>query len=184
MAGSGSLGMTPTAQVLVDPSTDEHTNPPHSLRIVVPFIPPSSNKIYVTDWRRKRRFKGKEAVAFEQQFKSTVVPEYLPWISRMTGPEQDPSVIYAVAIDFYFPRDQVMNKTWGDGTKNAAKTRYKKMDTGNRLKLIYDCLSDALQIDDSHFFQVGGRKLVAESFSMEPQVHIFLNLQTPSLLGA
>lgn len=183
MEGSGSPAVTPTVQVLVDPATDEHTNPPHSLRIVVPFIPPSSNKIYTTDWRSKRRFKSKLATNFEEEFKS-VVPLYLPWISRMIGPEQDPSVIYAVSIDFYFPRAQVINKTWGDGTKKAASTRYKKMDTGNRLKLIYDCLAEALQIDDSHFFQVGGRKLIAESFGVEPQVHIFLNLQDPKLLGA
>lgn len=169
---------------LDDPSLDRHNDPPNSMRIVVPFIPPSSNKVYVTDWRKKTRFKSNEAKAFEQRFKSTVVPLYLPWISRMIGPEQDPNVIYAVAIDFYFPRDQVINKTFGDPkARKPAKTRYKKMDTGNRLKLIYDCLADALQIDDSHFFQVGGRKLVAESFSMEPQAHIFLHLQDAALLG-
>jgi len=148
----------------------------------VPFIPPSSNKIYTTDWRRKRRFKSNDAKKFEEQFKS-VVPEYLPWISRMHGPEEDPNVIYTVFIDFYFPLEQVVNKTWGDGTKKAAKTRYKKMDTGNRLKLIYDCLAEALQIDDSHFFHVGGRKLSADGFSVEPQVHIFLTKQDPRLFG-
>jgi len=170
--------------VLIDPATDEHNNPPDSMRIIVPFIPPSSNKIYITDWRRKTRFKSPEAKGFEQLFKSTVVPLYLPWISRMLGPEQDPNVIYAVMIDFYFPRSQVINKTFGDPkVKKPAKTRYKKMDTGNRLKLIYDCLADALQIDDSHFFQVGGRKLIAEGFNMEPQVHIFLHRENPKNLG-
>lgn len=169
--------------VTIDPSTDPLVDPPNSLRICIPFLPPSSNKIYVTDFRRKRRFKSKPALAFEEEFKSTVVPKYLPWISQMIGPEQDPSVIYTAFIDFYFPKDQLINKTWGSGTKSAAKMRYKKMDTGNRLKLIYDCLSDALDIDDSHFFHVGGRKLSAEGFRVDPQAHIFLTKQDSKLFG-
>jgi len=170
---------------VIDPTTDSFVDPPRTMRFVIPFIPPSSNKIYVTDWKRKRRFKSKDAHAFAEQFRAQVVPVYLPWISKMVGPEQDPCVIYTVATDFYFPRSEVLNMTWGDATaKKQAKTRYKKMDTGNRLKLIHDCLADALQIDDSHFFQIGGRKLIAESFQVEPQVHIFLALQDPKPFGA
>lgn len=170
--------------MLVDPSSDPYVDPPNSLRIVIPFLPPSSNKIYVTDWRRKRRFKSKQANAFSEQFKEKVVPNYLPWIMRLTDPEKDPCVLYAVATDFYFPRDEILNKTWGSLTaKNPAKNRYKKMDTGNRLKLIHDCLSEALQIDDSHFFQIGGRKLCAEAFGVRPQVHMFLALQRPQHFG-
>lgn len=172
--------------VLIDPATDEYTDPPNNMRIIVPFLPPSSNKIYVTDWRRKRRFKSREANAFQEEFRARVVPVYLPWISQLIGPEQNPCVLYTVAIDFYFPRKEVINKGFDQldsKGQRKAKTRYKKMDTGNRLKLVNDCLSDALQIDDSHFFQVGGRKIVAESFGVDPQVHIFLTLRDPRDFG-
>ena len=170
---------------LIDPLFDYWMDPPRQARFVIPFLPPSSNQIYVTDWRRKRKFKSAKAKAFEEEFRAKVVPRYLPWLSKLIGPEQDPSVIYAVAIDFYFPRKEVLNSSWGKGPANKqAKTRYKKMDTGNRLKLINDCLSEALQIDDSHFFQVGGRKLIAESFNVIPQAHIFLTQHGPDMFGA
>jgi len=166
----------------MDPKTDPYNRPPDSLRIVVPFIPPSSNKIYVIDWRRKRRFRSEEANAFINRFMQEVVPNYLPWISQMLGPEQDPTVIYTISSNFYFTKWAVLNKSWG-AAKNPAKTRYKKMDTGNRFKLMHDCVSRALAIDDSHFFGVGGNKLVAEAFGLTPQVHIFLTRQRPADLG-
>jgi len=166
----------------MDPSTDPYNKPPDSLRLVIPFIPPTSNKIYLTDWRRKRRFRGPEAEAFINKFMQEVVPTYLPWISQLVGPEQDPSVIYSVFSDFYFTKWDVLNKTWG-AAKNPAKTRYKKMDTGNRFKLMHDCVARALAIDDSHFFGIGGRKLVAETYGLAPQVHIFLTKQQPAVFG-
>ena len=170
---------------MIDPTDDPFVDPPRTLRIIIPFLPPSSNKIYVTDWKRKRRFKSKEANAFAEGFRARVVPVYLPWLSKLVGPEQDPCVTYTVATDLYFPRKEVLNMTWGDTTvKKPAMTRYKKMDTGNRLKLVNDCLAEALQIDDAHFFQIGGRKLIAESFGVEPQVHIFLALQACTTFGA
>lgn len=162
---------------------DPYVKPPDSMRIIIPFLPPSSNKIYVTDWRRKRRFKSREAVAFTKRFMQEVVPPYLPWISQMIGPEQDPSVVYSVFTDLYFPRKEILNMSWATGKKDSAKTRYKKMDTGNRFKLLYDCVAQALAIDDSHFFGIGGRKLAAESSNLNPQVHIFLTRQPPEVFG-
>ena len=162
---------------------DPYVKPPDSIRLIIPFLPPSSNKIYVTDWRRKRRFKSSQAQAFAKRFMQEVVPPYLPWISQMIGPEQDPTVLYSVFTDFYFPKNEVLNMSFGTGTKKAAKTRYKKMDTGNRFKLLHDCVAQALAIDDAHFFGIGGRKLAAESFNLDPQVHIFLTRQTPEVFG-
>jgi Holliday junction resolvase RusA-like endonuclease len=162
---------------------DPYVKPPDSMRFIIPFLPPSSNKIYVTDWRRKRRFKSREAQAFSKKFMQEVIPPYLPWISQMIGPEQDSSVVYDIFADFYFPRKEVLNMSYGDGTKKAAKTRYKKMDTGNRLKLLVDCVSQALAIDDSHFFGISGRKRAAETYNLDPQVHIFLTRQSPEVFG-
>lgn len=170
----------------IDPREDPYVNPPHSLRIVVPFIPPSSNKIYFTDWKRKMRPKSEEARAFENKFAAEVVPKYLPWISQMDSVEKDDSLIFAVRLDYYFPKYDVLNKGYeqfkADGQRKA-KTRYKKMDTGNRFKLIVDCLAKAMAVDDSHYWDTGGRKLIAESFGMEPQVHIFVVKQDPATFG-
>lgn len=175
----------------LDPKFDPWINPPHSLRLVIPFLPPSSNKIYFTDWRRKMRVKSDPARAFESKFSAEVVPKYLPWISQMDDVVSDDRLILAVRLDYYFPRDEVLNKgyleTYSKGAKKGqrkAKTRYKKMDTGNRFKLIVDCLATALAVDDLHFWDTGGRKLIAESFDMEPQVHIFVVKQDPATFGA
>lgn len=171
---------------MINPGDDPYVRPPDSMRLIIPFLPPSANKIYVTDWVRKRRYKSDAAKAFEQRFRQEIVPTYLPWLSQMIGPEVDPTIVYAISTDFYFPRNEVLNVTWGDpAVKKPAKTRYKKMDTGNRLKLLHDCLAETLRIDDSHFFQIGGRKLVVETFDdiVEPQVHIFMSRQDPSVFG-
>lgn len=173
------------------PENDPWVNPPHSLRIIIPFIPPSSNHIYVTDWRRKIRFKTDEAKAFEFQFFEEVVPKYLPWLSQMDDVEKDDSLIFAARLDFFFPMSEVMNKGFLErfvtGKKKGqrkAKTRYKQMDTGNRFKLIDDCLARMLGVDDSHFWDTGGRKFIAEAFDLTPQVHIYITKQDPSHFGA
>jgi Holliday junction resolvase RusA-like endonuclease len=152
------------------------------LRIIIPFIPPTSNKIYVTDWRRKRRFKSRQANAFQHRFMREVVPVYLPWLSQLIGPETDPSVVYSVFVYFYLDKWDILNKTWG-AKKSPAKTRYKKMDLENRFKLLHDCLSKATGIDDCHFFSLGGQKMVASAWNIEPQVHIFLSRADPMHFG-
>lgn len=174
----------------INPENDPWTKPPDQLRIVIPFLPPSSNKIYFTDFRRRMRAKSNEAKAFENRFSEEVVPAYLPWISQLLTLEEDDSLIYTVRMDFYFPQDEVINKGYTEryskGKKKGqrkAKTRYKKMDTGNRFKLIVDCLSTAIATDDSHFWDTGGRKLIAETYGMEPQVHIFITRTNPANFG-
>jgi len=128
------------------------------------------------------RPKTKEARAFEQRFSEEVVPNYLPWISKMEVPEENDSLILAVRLDYYFPKWEVLNKGFFSSPRKA-KTRYKKMDTGNRFKLIVDCLAQALSVDDSHFFDSGGRKLNADAFNLDPQVHIFVVKQDPKDFG-
>ena len=154
----------------MDISLDPWVNPPQSLRIVIPFIPPTSNNIYVTIWKRKRIAKSREAEAFQNRFISEVVPKYLPYISRMST---SPDVTYLVTTIFYLDQWDIFNKGWFQMPKKAA-TRYKKMDTGNRLKLIHDCLSEAIGVDDSHFFSISASKVPAQEHGIEPQVHIYL----------
>lgn len=154
----------------LDPANDEWMNPPHCIHVVIPFIPPTSNNIYVTIWKRKQVVKSKEAVAFHSRFVSEVVPKYLPWLSRMS---KSPDTIYQVSTYFYLDQWDIFNKGWFQ-TPRKAQTRYKKMDTGNRLKLIHDCLSDALGVDDSHFFNLTAAKAPAQEYGVEPSVHIYV----------
>jgi len=149
---------------------DPWMNPPYSLHLVIPFIPPTSNNIYVTIWKQRRVVKSKEATAFHNRFASEVVPKYLPWLSKMSN---SPEAIYRVTTLFYLDQWDMFNKGWFQVPKKAA-TRYKKMDTGNRLKLIHDCLSDAIGVDDSHFFGLEAYKIPAQEHGLEPQVHIYL----------
>lgn len=158
----------------VDPSTDPWMCPPQQVHLVIPFIPPTSNSIYITSWRQKKIFKSKEAVAFHTRFMAEVVPKYLPWLSRMTS---TPDTIYQVTTHFYLDQWDILNKGWFQTPRKAA-TRYKKMDTGNRLKLIHDCLADAIGVDDSHFFGVNAVKMCAQEAHVEPQVQVYITAMT------
>lgn len=166
----------------MNPENDPYVRPPDSIRFIIPFLPPSSNKMYVTDWRRKKRFPSKETKAFVNKFNKEVVSKYLPWISQLVTPEQDPNICYEIKSYIFFDRWDVETKGWFS-TPRTAKSRYKKMDTGNRFKLLFDCVAKATDIDDSHFFDAGGRKLIAQHYDMEPQVHVFLFSTDPREYG-
>jgi len=60
-----------------------------------------------------------------------------------------PNRPYLAIFRFYF--EKVENAGWFKGT---AESRYKKLDVGNRLKLLEDCLKDAAGIDDSQHIRV------------------------------
>jgi Holliday junction resolvase RusA-like endonuclease len=147
----------------------------HTLRVDIPFLPPTSNHIYVTDWRRKMRFLTKEARAFQHRFSAEVVPRYLNLISLL-----DVVTTYSVAYHFYFERDDVLTKSFGQ--KDGAKSRYKKMDVENRIKLIADCFFKAIGIDDSQVFCEVSYKNVCRP-NMQPQVRIFLQRTDPGVFG-
>lgn len=91
----------------------------------------------------------------------------------------DREAIYRVWYAFYFPLEEVINKTFGSGKKVSAMTRYKKMDVENRLKLVADALATAIGIDDCQFFEGGHTKMVGQPSA----VHIFLNSENPARFG-
>jgi len=118
------------------------------LDITIPFIPPTSNHIYVTQRNSKKRFLSKEAYKFVNDYKQLVVSTYLPIIGRL-----DSTGLFEIWNVCYFPVEDLLNKSFGSGEKSAAKTRYKRMDADNRVKLINDCLSKALGVTgDEQFF--------------------------------
>ncbi len=145
--------------------------------VILPYLPPSSNHIYVTG-RGGIRFLSSEAKTFKLRTVSYIQANCLAQISRL-----DREAIYRVWYAFFFPPDELINKTFGSGKKGSAQTRYKKMDVENRLKLIADALATAIGIDDCQFFEGGHAKLSSSLTSGVPQVHIFLTPQDPSRFG-
>jgi len=145
--------------------------------IIFKGLPPSSNNIRVISWKRKIQFLTKEAQNFRSRFLGDVVPNYAHIIREL-----DKEALYEVFYRFYFAKDSILNKTYGLGKKGSAKSRYKKMDAENRIKFLSDCLSEAIGIDDSHFFAGGYRKMCAQP-NQEEEVHIYIAPRDPIEFG-
>jgi len=135
--------------------------------VSIPFLPPTSNNIYSTNWRIKKRFLTKEASAFKTNAISHIQSTSLAAIAGL-----DRSALYRVWYVFYFERDDVFNKTFGSGKKGAAEARYKRVDVENRIKLVADALSTAIGIDDSQFWEGGHTKRVCTTGN--PRIDIYI----------
>ena len=128
----------------------------------VPGIPPSSNQAYFNN-----RYGGRTLSDKGRAYKN----ETLSYLA-MTYPKQlkllVPDVPYLLYACFYL--EAIENK-------KKDKTRYKRMDTSNRLKLFEDCLKDAGGIDDSQFLWVvmgkrlatNGEETVATLWNLEKE---------------
>lgn len=162
----------------MDGTLSEHHDNAQQPFVVLPFLPPSSNHIYVTRRGGKGRFLSKEAETFKRRTISHIQTYCLAKVSRL-----DREAVYRVWYAFYFPPEELLNQTFGSGKKGSAKTRYKRMDVENRLKLVADALATAIGIDDCQFFEGGQTKLSASLTSGVPQVHIFLTTEDPRRFG-
>jgi len=60
----------------------------------------------------------------------------------------DPSRVYRLELEFFLKA--VVNKGW----PATAKSRYKRIDLSNRIKLLEDVIKDATQIDDCQHFEL------------------------------
>ena len=167
---------------------DQAQAPPAGPFLVVPYLPPSSNHIYVTNWRRKIRFLTKEAETFKRRMITLVTDEKGPLLLELQRQLQE-GAIYSVQFVHYFEPDEILNKTFGAvdrrgiPKKGAAESRYKKMDIGNRTKLVEDAFSKALGVDDSLFFHVGHTKACCAMTGGLPQIHIFFDRLDPRRVG-
>lgn len=146
--------------------------------VILPFLPPSSNHIYVNARGGKGRFLSAEAKKFKLRAVSTIQSNCLAQISRL-----DRGAVYRVWYAFFFPPEELLNTTFGSGKKGAAETRYKRMDVENRLKLVADSLATAIGIDDCQFFEGGHTKLSASLVGGQEQIHVFLTSEDPRRFG-
>lgn len=145
--------------------------------VILHFLPPSSNHIYVSG-RGGGRFLSAQAKKFKLRAISHIQSTCLAKITNL-----DRSAIYSVWYNFFFPTDSLINKTFGQKKKNSAESRYKRMDVENRIKLVADSLATAIGIDDCQFFEGGHSKLSASLVGDIEQVHIFLSSEDPKNFG-
>jgi Holliday junction resolvase RusA-like endonuclease len=146
---------------------------PTDLSLWIPALPPSENRIRVHR-RQGGQVYSKEARDYQTIFAEIIRSNYLIEVSRFLDGHTDTSV-YSVSMIFHF--ETLVNSGWE--TKKA-KTRYKKMDVGNRRKLIEDCLSSALGvIDDSLFFELHLQKRMSD----RPGVRILIQRENPADFG-
>jgi len=157
---------------------------PNGLQIVIPFLPPSSNHIYVNRPGGRGRFLHKEAEAWKNRFSQQVLAPYLMQMNSFCQTvDRDPSSVLELWMTFYFEAEDILNTTYNNGTKAAAKTRYKKMDVQNRIKLVTDAVVKALAIDDSLNFREIHDKCCADMVGGHPGICIRLKKRDPALFG-
>jgi Holliday junction resolvase RusA-like endonuclease len=141
------------------------------LKVVYPELPPTSNKIYFNGTILRR-----EAREWAERFAHFFAKNYLHITSDM-----DAGALYAVHLHFYFKT--VINESYNNASfapSRRAKTRYKKFDLTNRVKLLEDCIRDAIGIDDSQTFVASQEKHMD---SRDPRVEIFIHEVEPMQFG-
>jgi len=145
-----------------------------TLHIVYSDLPPTSNKLY---------FKGTRLTQAARQFKAAfcqyVIQNYLHEIGSFVNP--DPTSIYGVYLRFFF--ESLVNDTFNDPkipASKRAKTRYKRIDLSNRIKLLEDCIQEVLAVDDCRTFRAGQEKF---QDSFYPRVEIFITELDPMEFG-
>lgn len=143
------------------------------LEVSYPVIPPTSNKLYfrgtmLTEVARKY---GEEFAKFMAQNHGAEILE----MAR--------DGVYALHLRFFFSK--LENARWGDPKcppSKVPKSRYKKIDLSNRIKLLEDCIRDALAIDDSQTFAASQEKHQVREGEAE-RVDIIIQRVEPSLFG-
>lgn len=105
----------------------------------IPSIPPSSNTAYANIRGTNKRVLTTEGKAYKRVTIAHLIREY-PKEMKFFEDKNQP---YLMLIRFWL--EHVQNKTWS----MSDVARYKKIDTGNRLKLFEDALKEAAAVDDS-----------------------------------
>ena len=119
---------------------------PKVIKLEINELPPSINKLYTIS-----SFRSITLTAAGRKFKNKIISEFTQKLLFHIG-QLDPNKAHTLEFIFYMP--EIENKGWEDG---KTKTRFKRQDITNLIKLLEDCLMTVLCIDDS--------SLVSSSFS-------------------
>jgi len=141
-----------------------------SIRITLP-LPPSDNKIYTTVivGKGKRKFPKRQLTTEARAYKNKVKTMVAALAMESTKAFQ-PNVKYTCTIRVYF------EKVYNNGWPKRAKTRYKKEDAQDRIKLATDSVSEAIGIDDSHHFLTALQK---NEDPNDPRIVVTIREQEP-----
>lgn len=138
------------------------------LRVTYDDIPPSDNAIREVGYRfvgGKRKAVityTKEATNFKEALVRYIGSAYFAEVQAFVRGHR-PTMVYQLSLVLSFPASQILNKGWLEVSRTGekgAQSPYKRVDTMNRRKLVEDCLSEALGIDDSLFWEGSAVKLV------------------------
>ncbi len=138
------------------------------LQFSYPVLPPSSNHIYYQGTRLT-----KQAKEYAERFAHFMAQNYGPEINEI-----DPNLLYALHLRFFFPT--VVNESWFATKGRKAKDKYKKFDLSNRIKLLEDCIRDAVAVDDSHTFALSQEK---HHDPQNPRIEVVLHTVDPGIFG-
>jgi Holliday junction resolvase RusA-like endonuclease len=132
-------------------------------------LPPTSNNIYINR-REGGRVKSTEARSWQNR----AVKEIVRQSGLTVQDEFDPTRMYWLDLHFYFK--EVINKGWNEYYKRGGKkgqrkaeNKWKKIDLGNRLKLLEDTVKIAVGVDDSATFVL---HLIKDCDSENPRVEV------------
>jgi Holliday junction resolvase RusA-like endonuclease len=109
------------------------------IHLRIPSVPPSLNSAYTTilKGRRPLRILTKDARRYKEETKAHLLQEYPAELTKFVKDRA-----YLLVARFQL---RVQNKGW----PGKAKSRYKKLDASNRLKLLEDVLAEVTDTDDS-----------------------------------
>jgi Holliday junction resolvase RusA-like endonuclease len=114
--------------------------------------PPSVNAAYFT--KGHLRILTPKGKAYKMDVKNTIATQYAAFLPSFTTEE----MLTAVYILEYADKDELLCK----GYPKTAKTKYKRVDVSNRIKLLEDAIVEATGIDDSQNFTVVAHKTLGK----------------------
>jgi Holliday junction resolvase RusA-like endonuclease len=111
-----------------------------AIKLEIDEMPPSVNRLYTV--ARGRKILSQEGRAYIARTKLALAEQLCDY--RGFGRDEPLLMTY----DFFF--ESIYNK----GFPEKAKTKYKKIDVSNRLKVLEDVVCELLAIDDSQVIQL------------------------------
>lgn len=111
-------------------------------------LPPSTNKLYYT--KGGIRHLSAAGKIYHHKVKIAILS------SIAFSPDFMEGLDTPLSLDLTFYFTELENKGWLQG---KAKSRYKRVDLSNRVKVLEDAIAEALCIDDKLFFSITLRKM-------------------------
>jgi Holliday junction resolvase RusA-like endonuclease len=141
-----------------------------AIRLSVP-LPPSDNNLtfLIMVGKGKRQFPKRSLTPEARAFQSAVKQEVAA-LALKTPLEFRKDVKYTCIVRVFF--GQIENSGWPE----KAEDRYKQLDATNRIKLVTDSVSEAININDKHHFSTHVYK---DENKEDPHIRIVIREEEP-----